>query len=731
MLSALSSRLSAKSEDVTNSHVDINSYVTQLTELNSGKLASASEDGILRLWNVVNDSMTCVASFYSPHGTHNTARILCLEALASGTLVVGYSNGNAEFWSTSGKKPLFMLQLNNLDNLGFGKLVTMTVLSGKYLVCGFSEGEVHAWNMSQLNLAKLTYNKTSISQLKLENSYAISSQFNEEALPLSLLSAQEGMLISLHCSRPGLELESTIDLPEGSLVSTVRNTKGYIKIWQAHSIIERITKTVIKTVGESDPIESIEVVSETEIEELVQLDSINYPAYFSQTLALILLPNNLIVTAKNTRTGTELSVLQLVKTERSSDQPRRYALLPLPLKKPISIEDDGISYLLNSPSEQNKFISITSSGIAQFWEIINADGVVTLNQLENSYDLGEPTRCRPVLLSNGCLVSNQGCNLRSQKTSFYVRPARTLLRFNTEAVVPESFPEIKHNDLNDKQMIGKGAFGSAYSAMCSNGIKVALKQAIRENDQAMLLSEIKLHNQLSHDNVVAMYGYSQDERKNIFLVMEFITGGDLFNLLQNSAGTISMRERLEIGLDIARAFLYLHTLFIIHRDIKPENIFLDDKGRAKIGDFGMATKISKFDSSLVTGQLQGSPRYLAPEAWREGRYSKASDCFGFAVFLWELFTHMKTDYISSLGINSHDIQDKGLRTKIRMTGLEKAIRAGTRAKFPNTPQSADTPPRAIELMESMWNQNYQKRCDIQTAVDVLSDSVQRLNSTSR
>ncbi|MDQ3926051.1 MAG: protein kinase, partial [Actinomycetota bacterium] len=95
---------------------------------------------------------------------------------------------------------------------------------------------------------------------------------------------------------------------------------------------------------------------------------------------------------------------------------------------------------------------------------------------------------------------------------------------------------------------------------------------------------------LSHPNIVQVYDAGEDElegREVSYIVMEYVPGGDLGKLVEEK-GPLNEKELARIGADLASGLAHAHRKGVIHRDIKPQNILLDDYGRPKLADFGIA-----------------------------------------------------------------------------------------------------------------------------------------------
>ncbi len=141
---------------------------------------------------------------------------------------------------------------------------------------------------------------------------------------------------------------------------------------------------------------------------------------------------------------------------------------------------------------------------------------------------------------------------------------------------------------------------------------------------------------LRHDNILEIYDYSGLNSKESFIVTEFIHGKTLKAFLNRSP--ISHPEiAAMIVHEVANALEHAHSFGIIHRDIKPENIMIRRDGRVKLTDFGIA-QIIDVQKLTVTGQLLGSPAYMAPELVKGRPLDFRSDVFSMGTLLYQLAT---------------------------------------------------------------------------------------------
>ncbi|MDZ7359883.1 MAG: bifunctional serine/threonine-protein kinase/formylglycine-generating enzyme family protein [candidate division KSB1 bacterium] len=143
---------------------------------------------------------------------------------------------------------------------------------------------------------------------------------------------------------------------------------------------------------------------------------------------------------------------------------------------------------------------------------------------------------------------------------------------------------------------------------------------------------------IKHPNVVTVYDFGETPDGMLYLVMEFLKGVSLGELLQKK-GTLPVDRVIEIGLQIGEALHCMHENNVIHRDLKPDNIMLirDDKGveMVKVVDFGVA-KIVEANPRLTRYQARiGSPVYCSPEQYLGLAVDHRTDLYGLGIILYE------------------------------------------------------------------------------------------------
>jgi len=137
---------------------------------------------------------------------------------------------------------------------------------------------------------------------------------------------------------------------------------------------------------------------------------------------------------------------------------------------------------------------------------------------------------------------------------------------------------------------------------------------------------------LSHPNVVAVFDRGEWDG-TYYIAMEYLPGRSLKTVVREQ-GALDPRAAIDIVVQILRAARFAHRHGVIHRDIKPHNVILDEEGRAKVTDFGIA-RAGASDMTL-TGSIMGTAQYLSPEQAQGHAVSAASDLYAVGIVLYEL-----------------------------------------------------------------------------------------------
>lgn len=140
-------------------------------------------------------------------------------------------------------------------------------------------------------------------------------------------------------------------------------------------------------------------------------------------------------------------------------------------------------------------------------------------------------------------------------------------------------------------------------------IKILEKNRITDQaDVERVIREIKILKAIKHPNVIKLYEIIET-KSNIYLIMEFASGGELFDYIVKK-DRLSERESFKFYSQIIAGIEFLHSRHIAHRDIKPENLLLDSNKNLKIVDFGLS---NTYKPGELLQTACGSPCYAAPE----------------------------------------------------------------------------------------------------------------------
>jgi serine/threonine protein kinase len=149
---------------------------------------------------------------------------------------------------------------------------------------------------------------------------------------------------------------------------------------------------------------------------------------------------------------------------------------------------------------------------------------------------------------------------------------------------------------------------------------------------ARFIREAQAASHLKHPGIVAIYDIHV--REPIYIAMEFVEGHTLREILKR--GEVSMDGAIPLIAQICTALGYAHSQGVVHRDIKPDNILVAKGGAVKIADFGLARVAESLTAMTRTGQIMGTPIYMAPEQIQGKAVDCRTDIYAFGVMLYEL-----------------------------------------------------------------------------------------------
>jgi hypothetical protein len=195
-----------------------------------------------------------------------------------------------------------------------------------------------------------------------------------------------------------------------------------------------------------------------------------------------------------------------------------------------------------------------------------------------------------------------------------------------------------------KETLGKGKFGLVKSAVHKKSgkrvaVKIMSKKEMSASDMELQRREIEVLKMCQHPHIIRLLDIFENQ-DYIYIVMENMSGGDLFNYLEKRAFTVSEDRARELSHQIATALYYLHSFGVAHRDLKPENILMvsdSENSECKIVDFGLSKIIGPSQTSL---DPFGTLSYVAPEVLLQKPYGKEVDVWSLGVITYLLLSRV-------------------------------------------------------------------------------------------
>jgi serine/threonine-protein kinase len=194
--------------------------------------------------------------------------------------------------------------------------------------------------------------------------------------------------------------------------------------------------------------------------------------------------------------------------------------------------------------------------------------------------------------------------------------------------------------------MGEGGMGAVYKVRHRFFDEIRVVKVLHEqfegaaSVQERFLSEAKRGKQLDHPNLAKVLDFSIAADGTAYMVMEYIEGVTLREVLARNNGPIDPRWLLPIAEQVLNALGYLHSRKLVHRDISPDNIMLTSTGttpHVKLIDLGIAKSLEATHRLTMAGNFLGKVKYAAPEQF-SGEVDARSDLYAFGVVLYELLT---------------------------------------------------------------------------------------------
>jgi len=218
----------------------------------------------------------------------------------------------------------------------------------------------------------------------------------------------------------------------------------------------------------------------------------------------------------------------------------------------------------------------------------------------------------------------------------------------------ENGARVSFDDFDILKLVGKGNFAKVLQVRKKDtgkiyAMKVLNKKKLEQSDQLEhIKTERTVLQYVAHPFLVRLLYAFQDPEK-LYMVMEFVNGGELFFHLKKERRFAEHRVKF-YSAQLLLALSHLHEQNVVFRDLKPENVLMDKDGNIMLTDFGLA----KFMSAERTHTFCGTPEYLAPEVLLQKGHGKPVDWWSYGTLIFEMLVGIPPFYSE----NVHEMYDK-------------------------------------------------------------------------
>lgn len=196
-------------------------------------------------------------------------------------------------------------------------------------------------------------------------------------------------------------------------------------------------------------------------------------------------------------------------------------------------------------------------------------------------------------------------------------------------------------------LMGEGGMGAVYKVRHRYLDEIQVIKVVRDRFQgneelrARFLREARTAKKLRHPNIAEVIDYSVTTEGTAFIVMEFIPGVNLREVMRRAGGALDPGFTIEVALQTLSALAYLHEKGFVHRDISADNLMLtesDGRRRIKLIDLGIAKSMTATSELTVDGKFIGKVQYASPEQFGGSDIDQRSDLYSLGVVLYEFLT---------------------------------------------------------------------------------------------
>lgn len=345
--------------------------------------------------------------------------------------------------------------------------------------------------------------------------------------------------------------------------------------------------------------------------------------------------------------------------------------------------------------------------------------------------------------------------LRKKTLSYFARSEEDFLKWRT--AFDKALEMRIERFYNMGHVLGEGAFaqvriGEDPESKDRFAIKIINKESYDVREMQFIMREVKIMMKIGHENIVNTYDIF-DSMKHLHLVIEYMEGGELFDIIADQ-GHLSEQRASQIIREIIKGVDYLHGVGVVHCDIKPENILCKSQTwplQVKLCDFGLANFYDKYNTSTMTAMI-GTPGYVAPEVVQRKPYGPPVDMWACGVVLYVMLSGRMPFYgkddiqclrMTATGEYSfpdrewRDVSEDAkslvrallqIRPELRLTAT-----AALQHKWLATPQNLSTTPLDNDLTQihSKVRQRFRKAVTAVHTIERMKDLVNNLARANR
>ena len=188
------------------------------------------------------------------------------------------------------------------------------------------------------------------------------------------------------------------------------------------------------------------------------------------------------------------------------------------------------------------------------------------------------------------------------------------------------------------ERIGRGGMASVYRArdpQLDRDVAVKVLPSFDNEDPTFVerfRREAQAVARLNHPNIIQVHDFGDDKGFS-YIVMKYVTGG---TLLDRIGSRLPMAQVLGLIAPVGEALAYAHRQGVVHRDIKPANVLLDEDGRPKLSDFGLARMLEGSSGLTQANSVLGTPEYMAPEQALGRTADQRSDLYSLGIIIYQM-----------------------------------------------------------------------------------------------